>query len=203
MNIGEFSFESISDNPKNSLSLLIKGIENISVRPPQVSFDTTQQSHINALILMMDDLKYRVESQVKFLEQEHADHLIDSSANSIAALVYHLAAAEVYYQVRTFENRGFNAEEGALWNDAMDLGEKGRINIKNKPIGYYLDLFDQVRAKTKEELRKRDDDWLNQNLEGSGQTNYYAWFHVMEHQSSHLGQILFLKKRLPDLEFKG
>jgi hypothetical protein len=27
--------------------------------------------------------------------------------------------------------------------------------------------------------------------------NYYGWFHVMEHQSSHLGQILFLKKRIP------
>ena len=28
-------------------------------------------------------------------------------------------------------------------------------------------------------------------------TNQYCWFHVMEHQSSHLGQILFLKKRIP------
>lgn len=27
--------------------------------------------------------------------------------------------------------------------------------------------------------------------------NHYYWFHVMEHQSSHLGQILFLKKRIP------
>ena len=203
MNIREFSFESIYDNPKNNLSLLIKGIENISVRPPQVTFDTTAQSHVNALILMMDDLKYRVETQVKFLEQEHSDHLIDSSANSIAALVYHLAAAEVFYQVRTFENRGFNKEEQALWGDAMDLGEKGRINIRNKPIAYYLDLFDQVRTKTKEELKKRDDEWLNQEVEGLGITNYYSWFHVMEHQSSHLGQILFLKKRLPDLEYKG
>ena len=27
--------------------------------------------------------------------------------------------------------------------------------------------------------------------------NFFGWFHVMEHQSSHLGQILFLKKRIP------
>lgn len=30
-----------------------------------------------------------------------------------------------------------------------------------------------------------------------GMSNHYAWFHVMEHQSSHLGQVLFLRKRIP------
>ena len=27
--------------------------------------------------------------------------------------------------------------------------------------------------------------------------NHWAWFHVMEHQSSHLGQILLIKKKDP------
>ncbi|MEH6657571.1 hypothetical protein [Leeuwenhoekiella marinoflava] len=53
-----------------------------------------------------------------------------------------------------------------------------------------------MRAKTKEELAKRDDKWLEEEIPGAGMTNFYGWFHVMEHQSSHLGQILLLQKRI-------
>jgi len=37
---------------------------------------------------------------------------------------------------------------------------------------------------------------------GSTMNNHFAWFHVMEHQSSHLGQILMLRKRIPKKEEK-
>ncbi len=37
----------------------------------------------------------------------------------------HLAAAEKYYQVFTFENRGFNEEEKKKWNAALNLDQAG------------------------------------------------------------------------------
>ena len=66
-----------------------------------------------------------------------------------------------------------------------------------KPIEHYLAIYQEVRQKTIDELRKRDDAWLAQTQPGYGTNNHWCWFHVMEHQSSHLGQILMLKKRFP------
>jgi hypothetical protein len=44
-----------------------------------------------------------------------------------------LAATEKYYQVYTFENRGFNREEQENWALALDLGDKARETIKTNP----------------------------------------------------------------------
>lgn len=157
---------------------------------------------IGAMVAMLDNLKDRVERVTKTLDQRQVDHLFDENANSIGALILHLAAAEAYYQVNTFENREFNEEEKKLWMTALDLDEKGRQDIKGHPIEYYMKIFTEVRNKTKELLKNYDDEWLNETNTGSWGNNYFKWFHVMEHQSSHLGQILMLKKRLPEKENK-
>jgi len=109
----------------------------------------------------------------------------------------HLAAAEKLYQLRTFEGRRFNDEEKEIWNDALRLDEGGRDKFKGYDVQYYLDIYNKVRQVTIEELKKRDDKWLEEIEPGFTYSNHYSWFHVMEHQSSHLGQILFLKKRIP------
>jgi len=124
---------------------------------------------------------------------------MDDKANRIGALVMHLAAAEAYYQVYTFEGRDFNDEENKKWKVALDLGSEARKEFVGHPVEYYLNIYKQVRQKTIEELQKRDDEWLLQAAPGR-LSNYYSWFHIMEHQSSHLGQILLLKKRLPKRE---
>ena len=149
---------------------------------------------------MLNSLSTRVERVVGGYSQREIDYILDDQANSIGALVYHLAAAEKIYQLITFENRRFNEEELKIWGAAMDLDEKGRQDIQGKPISYYLNILKEVRAKTMEELKKRDDEWFLSTTEGSEYNNQWAWFHVMEHQSSHLGQILLMLKRLPDFK---
>ncbi|WP_264554469.1 hypothetical protein [Flavobacterium sp. N1861] len=88
----------------------------------------------------------------------------------------------------------------------FDLDQGGRDEIRGQDAQYYLDIYNAVRAKTIEELKKRDDAWFKKVQNRFGYSNHYCWFHVMEHQSSHLGQILFLKKRIPPepekIEFK-
>lgn len=149
------------------------------------------------MISMLEDLKARVERTVKNMSQYEIDYLHDAEANRIGALVMHLAAAEKYYQVFTFENREFNEDEKKIWNNALNLDQGGRDEFKGHSIQYYLDIYNEVRAKTIEELKKRDDAWFAEVQLKYDMTNQYCWFHVMEHQSSHLGQILFLKKRIP------
>jgi len=194
-----FSFSSSPENLTGNYSLLIEGKsiqkDSSSYIGPYKGFS----AHVGTLVSMLNNLSSRVESRVNMLNQKEVDHLMDDKANRIGALVMHLAAAEAYYQVYTFEGRDFNDEENKKWKVALDLGSEARKEFVGHPVEYYLNIYKQVRQKTIEELQKRDDEWLLQAAPGR-LSNYYSWFHIMEHQSSHLGQILLLKKRLPKRE---
>ena len=150
---------------------------------------------IGTTVSMLEDLKRRVTSSVENLSREQTDFLLDEKANRIGAMVLHLAATEKYYQVYTFENRGFNKEEKLKWDLAMNLGEKARATIKNKPIDYYLEIWDAVRKETLRLLKTKDDTWFESMVNKSSMNNYWAWYHVMEHQANHMGQIRLIAKR--------
>ena len=149
---------------------------------------------VGQMVSMLDNLKARVERNVRGLDQEGTDFLLDDKANSPGAIIYHLAATEAYYQVYTFEGRGFNAEEREQWNTALNLGDKARQEFKGKPITYYLEIYDKVRAKTKALLKTKDDAWFKKK--NGNMTNHWAWFHVMEHQANHMGQLALIVKRI-------
>jgi uncharacterized damage-inducible protein DinB len=151
---------------------------------------------IGTTIAMLDDLKSRVTSSVANLSQKETDFLLDDDANRVGAMILHLAATEKYYQVYTFENRGYNAEERLKWNTALSLGPGARDVIKDKPISYYLEIWDEVRAETKRLLKTKDDKWFAQQVKGSSMNNHWAWYHVMEHQANHMGQIRLIIKRI-------
>jgi len=148
---------------------------------------------IGNMVSMLDNLKQRVEYIVKDLNQEETDFLLDDKANRIGAIIYHLAATEAYYQVFTFEKRSFNEEEKQKWEVALSLGATAREELKGKPIQYYLDIYDEVRAKTKALLKEKNDKWFKKKHRGM--SNHWAWFHVMEHQANHMGQLALITKR--------
>ena len=157
---------------------------------PKKGFDT----QIGNMVSMLDDLKSRVTRNVKNISQEETDFLLDDDANRIGALIYHLAATEKYYQLYTFENRGFNKDE-TKWATALSLGDKARVALKDKPIDYYLNIWSEVRKETLRLLKTKDDNWFEANVKGSSMNNHWAWYHVMEHQGNHMGQIVFILKR--------
>lgn len=152
---------------------------------------------IGVLVSMLNDMSTRVEQAVKNLKVDEVDFLLDENANSIGTLIMHLAATEKIYQVRTFENRSFNEEEEKEWASAMSMGKKAQEEYKGKEIKAYLKVYKDVRKKTLKYLKDKDDSWLNKVDKGWNMNYHWAWYHVMEHQSSHLGQILLLKKRIP------
>jgi len=147
---------------------------------------------------MLNDLKSRVIYSVKGLNQYETDFLLDDKGNRIGAMIMHLAATEAYYQVYTFEGRGFNKEEREKWDIALNLGNKARKKLKGKPIKYYLDIYNEVRQKSLKLLKQKDDNWLKQKSKSGNMNNYWAWYHVMEHQANHMGQIRLIAKRIPD-----
>ncbi len=153
---------------------------------------------IGTTVAMLEDLKARVTSSVQNLNQEQTDFLLDDKANSVGAMIYHLAATEKYYQLYTFENRGYNAEEKAIWETALGLGDQGRETIKDQPISYYLEIWDKVRKETLKLLKTKDDKWFEAKVKGSSMNNHWAWYHVMEHQANHMGQIRLIIKRMEE-----
>lgn len=157
---------------------------------------------IGTLVSMLKYNRETIIRTVKDLTMEQLDHLFDADANTIGALIMHLGAVDKFYQINTFEGRQeFNEEEKKIWNVAMKLGEEGRKQIKGREVKYYLDLINEVRQKTLDELKKKDDKWLLAVdplwSKQSPLNTYWKWFHVCEHESNHRGQMTWLKKRLP------
>jgi hypothetical protein len=151
---------------------------------------------IGIMVDMLEELKSRITQDVRDLTQPQTDFLFDEKANSIGAIIMHLAATESYYQVETLEERTWTEEEAAFWEVAAGLGVESREKFKGKPIQYYLDLWDQVRNKTLAGLKSRDDAWFAAEID-ENMNIHWAWFHIMEHQANHMGQIALIKKRFP------
>ena len=155
---------------------------------------------IGTLVSMLEFTRKQVLHSVEGMTRGDLDYLFDAKANTIGALLNHLAATDAMYHANVFGGFAFDKMPDAVkqkWEVAMDLGEPARKAIKDNGLDYYLDLLRETRAKTVAELKKRDDKWLAILDKEAGANNYAKWFHVAEHESNHNGQIKFLKSRLP------
>ena len=175
--------------------LFIIGSSNIAIAQNTIKAPKGYDTQIGNMVSMLEDLKGRVTRSVANLSQQQTDFLLDEDSNRIGAMILHLAATEKYYQVYTFENRGYNAAERAKWEMPQNLGETARTQLVGKPISYYLDIWDEVRNETLRLLKTKDDAWFDKKVKGSSMNNHWAWYHVMEHQANHMGQIRMIIKR--------
>jgi hypothetical protein len=161
------------------------------------------------LVSMLTWVQTAIPRSVGGLKQADLDHLFDSHANTIGALLLHLAATETYYQMNTFEGMAWGSWPNTVkekWDAAMNLGKAGRDTIKGHDLDYYLKTLQETREKSLAEFHKRDDAWLasvDKNWPWGPTNNYCKWFHVCEHISHHAGQIAFLKTRLPGAKPAG
>ncbi len=155
---------------------------------------------VGILVSQLHFTRMQVEHNVKGMTQADLDFLLDAKANTIGAMLNHLAATDHYYALNTFGGLKWDSwpdEEKKKWDIPMNLGEPARKAIKGNSLDYYLNLLHENREHTLAELKKRDDKWLMEVDKEFGANNYGKWFHVAEHESNHDGQIKFLKSRLP------
>ena len=154
---------------------------------------------IGTLVSMLDWVSESVIGITKKLTVEQLDYLHDKDSNTIGSLMMHLVATEVIYQDLTFQDlKDFSKENKDKWNVAMELGPEAQKKIKGNKVGYYVEAMNEARAKTKSEMKKRDDKWLlsGETKEGDW-NNYCKWFHVTEHFANHRGQMTWYRKRFP------
>jgi len=158
---------------------------------------------IGTFVSQLTWMRGAVTGPVKGLTQPQLDWLLDKNANSIGALLLHLAATETYYQMNTFDGMkwgSWSPEIKKQWDPAMNLGDSGRSTIKGHNLDFYLEQLQAVREKSLAEFRKRDDAWfmaVDQSWGWGPTNNFCKWFHVCEHESHHAGQIDLLIKRTP------
>jgi uncharacterized damage-inducible protein DinB len=175
------------------------GDEDINIIGPKPGYSP----QVGTLVSMLTWMRRAVLRSTKDLSQAELDHLFDSQANTIGALMLHLAATETYYQMNTFEGMKWGSWSDEIkrkWDPAMNLGDAGRHTIKGHEREYYLNILRETREKSLAEFAKRDDRWLmtvDKDWVWGPTNNYCKWFHVCEHESHHSGQIAFLRKRVP------
>lgn len=163
----------------------------------EIKAEAGYSPQIGTMVDMLEDLKGRIAELTRDLTQAETDYLFDDDANSIGSLIMHLVATEAYYQVQTLEGQSWTDEESAVWMVAGELNEKSSEHLKGKPVKYYLELWDDVRTKTLEGLKTKDDAWFAADAD-EGINNHYVWYHVLEHSANHMGQIALVKNRLPE-----
>jgi len=145
----------------------------------------------------------------KDMTTEQLDFLLDNKANTIGAMLFHLAATDAFYHEHTFKGIAWGTWDKSLQDKfgvAMALGDPARQQIKGHNLDFYTSLLQETREKTLAEFRKRDDKWLmtvDETWPWGPTNNYCKWFHVCEHESNHNGQIKFLKSRLPGAKPTG
>jgi hypothetical protein len=157
---------------------------------------------IGVLVSMMNWIRDSVIRAAKDLKPEELDFLMDPKANTIGAMLLHLAATDTVYQDLTFYNlKDFSESNQKRFGVAMELGDEGRKQIKGNNLDYYISTLQEVREKTLAEFKKRDDKWFAQVdpsfFGGKPTNNFCKWFHVCEHEANHRGQITLVRKRLP------
>ena len=153
--------------------------------------------HIGALIQMMNYARFTTVQAVKGLSVAELDAVPDNFSNSIGMLLAHIAATDRIYQYLSFE--GLDPMEPLLpdyepYLGAMTFGEQGE-KVRGRRLEELLAELDAVRAVTLAELGKRDDNWLTSPLFDDA-NQHWAWFHVMEDEVSHRGQMRLIRKAL-------
>jgi len=189
------------------------GVSALALSPPSALSEDSEVNilgpkkgyspQIGTLVSMLAWMRMVMLSSVKGMSQKDLDFLLDEKANTVGALLMHLAATDRIYQLNTFEGNSLKELPAAYkekWEVAMDLGEPARKSIKGNNLDYYLNLLGETREHTLAELKKRDDTWLltvDKDWGWGPTNNYCKWFHVCEHESNHNGQIKLIKGRLP------
>ena len=151
------------------------------------------------LVAMMEYTRITTLDEVRNLTVEELDFLMNEEANSIGMLLEHLVSVEKAYQIESFENRDFTEEDIQMLKPGLELGSLGREQIKGHPIDYYLTNLEETRNLTIEKFKTLPDTWLFEQAPfwyDEPANNYFKWFHVMEDELNHRGQIRIIKKSI-------
>jgi len=111
--------------PTQGFSHTMPGDNDINIIGPKEGYSP----QVGTLVSMMGWMRMVMLSSVKGLKQDQLDFLLDDKANTIGAMLYHLAATNTFYHLHTFEGVKWGSWDDSSkkkWEVAMELGEPAR-----------------------------------------------------------------------------
>jgi uncharacterized damage-inducible protein DinB len=129
------------------------------------------------------------------------DHQHDTKANPIGALLSHISAIEWSFVASTPGGTPPSDADWPEWGPLFRLGPEAWAAARGQTLEEHLTRLAAVRARTLDGLRAVDDAWLVQHATlpwfREPVTHLWIWYHVMEDELNHRGQIRWLRGRLP------
>ena len=149
----------------------------------------------DTLVSMLGSARHYLARAIRDLPAASLDAAPAGAPNTVGALLAHLMAAERMFQNLTF--RGFT------FQDSGDEVDKAAFRFEANPlagedVAAYLARMAEIRAETVRLLDGVDDTWLGGPMTFSGQpaNRHYYWFHYIQDEVRHTGQIILIRKHL-------
>ncbi|MBY0488544.1 MAG: DinB family protein [Gemmatimonadaceae bacterium] len=157
---------------------------------------------IGALLAMLEATRASTLAAVAGLSTAALAHRHDATANPIGALIAHITAIEYAYLTATLETTPPSMDEWTVHGPLIRLGPAAWAAAEGRSLDDLLGVMAAVRARTVAALSQRADAWLTTTLTlpwlSGPATPFWAWYHVMEDELNHRGQIRLLRARLPE-----
>lgn len=170
-----------------------------SGRAYRIESEPQYTPQIGALVEMMNYARLTTLQAVEGLTTQQLDTVPEGFDNSIGMLLAHIAAVNRVYQMMSFEGRDFGeGKEDAAILGGLTMGKEGLPPPTGQSLDTLLAELDASRSLTLETFKTKDDDWLASRMPTPYQdmNHHWAWFHVMEDEVSHRGQIRLLRKHV-------
>lgn len=158
---------------------------------------------VGALVDMLVYARLTTLQAVSGLTTGELDFIPAGFSNSIGMLLAHIAAVHRIYHGLSFQARDLLAEGDPSfmpYAGALSMGEQGE-KVRGHDLNWYLRELQEASDITYAELARRDDNWLASRFTFPGwdtPNHHWAWFHVMEDEVSHRGQMRLIRKNLPN-----
>jgi uncharacterized damage-inducible protein DinB len=149
--------------------------------------------NIGRLVSMLNYSRFTTIHAVRELSVDQLDQCPTGFENSIGSLLSHFAATESIYQIITFRDRAPTDAEENAWPELNEVARR----TSGLALEHYLNQLEQIRKVTLAELALRDDAWLDAELAFKpGVNRHWCWFHTLEDEINHRGQIRLIRKNL-------
>ncbi len=156
---------------------------------------------VGALLAMLEASRASTLSAVEGLSADALAYQVDKQANPISALLSHITAIEFAYYASTLATTPPTPDEWGRYMPSIRLGPSAWEIARGRSLDELVGALNAVRARTVEALAAKPDSWLVETISmpwlPTPATPLWAWYHVLEDELNHRGQIRFLRSRIP------
>ena len=117
----------------------------------------------------------------------------EENIESIGTLLYHIAAVEIGWIFYDIDKQELDDNK---WKYGFATRDENLKQLTGKGLQFYRDMLQDVRNQIFERFKKFSDDDLKRVVESEGENFTIEWifFHLINHEAMHTGQISLLKR---------